>query len=365
MVKFLDLNKQYLSIKSEIDDAIASVIESSAFVGGKFGKQFEQDFASYIGAEYCVGVGNGTDALELAIEALDLPPKSEIIVPGNSFIATSEAVTRSGHSVVFADVEEDTYNLSTETIKAKHTGKTAAVIVVHLYGHPCEMVSIMELASELGLRVIEDCAQAVGAKCHGRSIGTFGDVATFSFYPGKNLGAYGDAGSLVTNDEALAARARKIANHGRVDKYDHDIEGRNSRLDGIQAAILSTKLRHLETWTERRIHVAKSYRRALKGVEGIVVPQCCDWARHVYHLFVIRVAEPKSLAAQLKEKGIASGIHYPTALPKLLAYKYLGQAEDDMFVNRSDVELLSLPMGDHLEDREVQQVVEAVMEYFR
>jgi dTDP-4-amino-4,6-dideoxygalactose transaminase len=365
MIKFLDLQKQYHSIKGEIDAAISDVISTAAFVGGTFVPALEREFAQWTQAPYCIGVGNGTDALEIAIEALDLKPNSEIIVPGNSFIATSEAVTRCGHKVVFADVDQECYTLSGESVRAKLTSKTAAVIPVHLYGHPCDMDALGSIASEHGLKVIEDCAQAHGAEFKGRRVGTIGDIGTFSFYPGKNLGAYGDAGAVTTANEALATKVRMIANHGRIAKYDHQFEGRSSRLDGLQAAILSAKLRHLDGWIERRIAIADRYLDGLKGISGLVLPARKNWARAVYHLFVVRTDRRDALAAHLKDREIQTGIHYPIALPKLQAYAALGQAGEDLFVNRSDSQLLSLPIGEHMTMADADEVVRAIHDFFK
>src|SRR5450755_386016 len=364
MIKFLDLHAQYLSINGEIDAAIANVIEGAAFVGGSFVPAFERDFAQWMQASYCIGVGNGTDALEIAIEALGLSPGSEIIVPGNSFIATSEAVTRCGHRVVFADVDPECYTLNADSVRAKLTTKTAAMIPVHLYGHPCDMDALRVVATEYGLKIVEDCAQAHGAEFNGRRVGTIGDVGTLSFYPGKNLGAYGDAGAIVTRGEDLAKRMRMIANHGRVAKYDHEFEGRSSRLDGLQAAILSAKLRYLDSWTEHRIGMANHYLDRLQGISELILPVRKNWARHVYHLFVVRTGPRDALAAHLHARGIQTGIHYPIALPKLQAYAPLGQAGEDLFVNRSDAHLLSLPIGEHMTTTDADEVVQAIRDFF-
>lgn len=363
MIKFLDLAAQYQSIKPEIDAAISNVIKDSAFIGGKYVKEFEQQFADYVGANYCIGVANGTDALEIAIEASQLPPGSEIIVPGNSFIASAEAVTRCGHKVVFADVDHGCYTLTAEAVRSKLTERTKAIIAVHLYGHPCDMDALLEICNERGLILIEDCAQAHGAEYKGRRIGTIGHLAAFSFYPGKNLGAYGDAGAITTQDEVLATRARMIANHGRIGKYDHEFEGRNSRLDGLQAAILSAKLPHLESWTQRRIEIATYYLKHLVGIEGLILPERKDWARQVYHLFVVRTSRRDELKAFLAERGIETGVHYPIALPKLNAYAYLGTPDGNAFYNQTDTELLSLPIGEHLTIENIAVVVGALKEF--
>lgn len=365
MIKFLDLKAQYHSIQPQIDAAIAGVIADTAFVGGPYATKFEQEFAAWLGADWCVGVGNGTDAIEIALEALDLPAGSEVIVPGNSFIASSEAVTRTGLKVVFADVDQGYYTLTAETVRAKLTPRTSAIMAVHLYGHPCDMPALRALAEEAGLKIIEDCAQAHGAACQGRTVGTEGDIATFSFYPGKNLGAYGDAGAIVTNDATLAEKARKIANHGRIAKYDHEFEGRNSRLDGIQAAVLSAKLPYLNTWTEKRIALAERYMADLAGVEDIVLPRRANWARQVYHLFVIRTDRRDELKLWLAGQGIETGVHYPVALTQLRAYDYLNQGSEDLFVNKAAGTLLSLPIGEHMSEADVTTVSKAIRAFCR
>ena len=364
MLKFLDLHKQYTAIQKDIDKAIRSVIADSAFIGGKYVRAFEENFAEYVNAEYCVGVGNGTDAIEIALEALDIEKGSEIIVPANSFIASSEAITRSGCKVVFCDCNNDDYTLSIANLRNRITSKTTAVIAVHLYGHPCDMDALTSLARDFDLKIIEDCAQAHGAEYKGSRVGTLGDIGTFSFYPGKNLGAYGDGGAIVTNDRLLATRCRMIANHGRLTKYDHEFEGRNSRLDGIQAAILDVKLSHLEDWTNRRISIADSYSSLLKNTPGLALPVRQVWARHVYHLFVLRTNKRDELREHLNAKGIQTGIHYPLALPSLSAYRYLDQNRLDMNAVRNAPCLLSLPMGDHLSDGEVHDVINGVNSFF-
>ena len=363
MIKFLDLSKQYNDIKEEIDEAIKNVISETAFIGGKYVTSFEKEFAIYQEAKYCIGVGNGTDALEIAIESLNLPKGSEIIVPANSFIASSEAITRSGHKVVFCDCDENNYTISVPSIKSKLTSNTKAIMAVHLYGHPCNMDEILSIAKEYDLKIIEDCAQSHGAEYKGKKVGAIGDVGTFSFYPGKNLGAYGDGGAIVTNSEELAKKCKMIANHGRIEKYNHEFEGRNSRLDGLQAAILSVKLKHLDTWTDARIRVADFYLKNLKDIDGIVLPKREDWAKQVYHLFVIRTKKRDELQSYLKENSISSGVHYPISLPKLKAYEYTGQASEKFFSNSSDSELLSLPIGDHLSENDLNNIVKYLKKF--
>lgn len=363
-VKFLDLAAQYKAIQPEIDAAMAAVIAECAFVSGPHATRFEAAFGAFQQAAHCIGCGNGTDAIEIAIEALGLPPASEVIVPANTFIATSEAVTRCGHRVVFCDCDPNDYTISIDSARAKISPRTKAVIVVHLYGQPCNMDSVRAFADEFGLKVIEDCAQAHGADFLGRRVGAIGDVGTFSFYPGKNLGAYGDAGAITTNDDALARRIRMIANHGRIAKYDHEFEGRNSRLDGLQAAILSVKLRHLEGWLDRRGDVARHYQAKLRGVGDMALPAQRNWGRHAFHLFVVRTPRRDALQDYLRKRGIETGIHYPIALPKLAAYKYCGQAEEPFFANRTDTQLLSLPIGDHMTIAMADEVAAACAAFY-
>ncbi|HYD25609.1 MAG TPA: DegT/DnrJ/EryC1/StrS family aminotransferase [Croceibacterium sp.] len=364
MVRFLDLHAQYQSLKGEIDEAIARTIANSTFIGGPDVTAFEQEFAVYQAADHCVGVGNGTDAIEIAIEALDLPAGSEVLVPANSFIASSEAVTRSGHRVVFCEADDRTYGIDLADAARRITARTAAIMCVHLYGQPCDMDGVTTLAREHRLRVIEDSAQAHGAEYRGRRVGAIGDIGTFSFYPGKNLGAYGDAGAIVTNDADLAKKCRMIANHGRIGKYDHEFEGRNSRFDGLQAAILRAKLPHLDDWIDRRNQIARRYLDGLAGVEGLVLPEIANDVRHGFHLFVIRCAERDRLQAFLKDHGIQAGIHYPIALPDLAAYEYLRGPDTPTRAGKNAGRLLSLPMGEHLADEEVDRVIEAVRSFF-
>jgi dTDP-4-amino-4,6-dideoxygalactose transaminase len=360
MIRFLDLHAQYQSIKPAIDAAIANTIEKSAFIGGAALKEFEASFAAFQDADHCIGVGNGTDSLEIILEAFDLPKGSEVILPANSFIATSEAVTRAGCKVVFADVDPETYTLTLETIAPHVTECTGAIMLVHLYGYPAAVMPIVEFARTRGIRVIEDSAQAHGAEIAGKRVGALGDAGSFSFYPGKNLGAYGDGGAIVTNDAELAERCRMIANHGRLQKYDHLFEGRNSRLDGLQAAILQAKLPHLDGWVDHRNMIARAYLEGLEGLPDIVLPKLPADGRHAFHLFVIRTSRRDELQKFLAEREIQTGIHYPIALPKLRAYDYLGMADADFFANRADTTLLSLPIGEHLSLDDARTVIEAV-----
>lgn len=362
-IPFVDLKAQYQGIKPEIDSAIQGILDNTAFIGGKAVKDFESNFARFCKANYCVGVASGTDALFLALKALNIGQGDEVIVPATSFIATSEVVTATGARVVFVDVDKYSYNIDVSKIEAKITGRTKAIMPVHLYGQPADMDPINEIAERHNLKVIEDSAQAHGAEYKGRRTGTLGDVACFSFYPGKNLGAYGDAGAVVTNNEEIAEKVRMMANHGRLKKYDHLFEGVSSRLDGIQAAILDAKLRHLEDWTASRREIAANYNDSLSGLQGVVFPKEEPYAKHVYHLYGIRVANRDALRECLKEKGISTGIHYPTPLPLLKAYGYLGHKPGDFPVSeRLAKEILSLPMYPELTGEQVEFIADAIRE---
>lgn len=364
-VKFLDLPMQYQTIASEMDSAIQKIVQTGAFIGGAAVKDFETAFASYHDAPYCIAVGNGTDALEIILEALDLPQGSEVLVPANSFIASSEAVTRAGLRVRFVDCDPATHLIDLKDAARKIGEKTCAIMAVHLYGQPCDMVALKKIAELHNLKIVEDCAQAHGAKDKGLSVGALGDAGSFSFYPGKNLGAYGDGGAILTRNEELAKRCRMIANHGRLAKYDHAFEGRNSRLDGLQAAVLSTKLPHLQAWTATRQKTAQTYLDGLSGIAGLSLPAQRKDAESVFHLFVIRSEKRDALKAYLAERDIQTGIHYPIALPKLEAYAYLGQAADCPVACAQDTTLLSLPIGDHMTPEMTQAVIDAVRSFFK
>ncbi len=360
-IRFLDLRRQYESIKADIDAAIAQTLESCNFIGGPAVLKFEKEFAAFQQASHCIGVGNGTDAIEIALAALELDPDAEVIVPANSFIASSEAVRTAGLKVVFCAVDSTTGLLDLIDARAKITPQTKVILPVHLYGQSCDMDSIMTLAQEFGLHVVEDCAQAHGAEWRGRRVGTFGICGTFSFYPGKNLGAYGDGGAVVTSDDSLAQRMRMIANHGRTEKYNHEFEGRNSRLDALQAAILSVKLNYLNAWTERRIEIASFYGRTLNNISNLQLPLTNTGAKHVFHLYVIQTSCRDQLQAHLRTAGIETGIHYPIPLTQLKAYKNLNQSTTSDWLNKR---LLSLPIGEHLTDEDVLKVVSEVRLFF-
>ena len=364
-VAFVDLQAQYASIKSEIDKAIADVIAQTAFIGGAHLQSFETAFAQFCNVKHCVGVGNGTDAIFIALKVLGIGQGDEVITVANSFIATSEAITATGARVVFVDINPKTYNIDTKQIESKITSKTKAIIPVHLYGQPVDMDSVLAIAKTHNLKVIEDVVQAHGAMYKGRLIGSLGDVACFSFYPGKNLGAYGDAGAIVTNNDEIAKSVRMFANHGRIDKYDHELEGVNSRMDGLQAAILGVKLRHLPAWSEKRRKNAYLYNEYLNE-SGLILPVEISNVEAVYHLYIVRTKKElrQKLQDHLKSKGISTGIHYPIALPNLKAYSYLKHNKSDFpEATRASEEILSLPLYPELREAQIQFIADTIKEF--
>jgi dTDP-4-amino-4,6-dideoxygalactose transaminase len=362
-IPFVDLKAQYNSIKTEIDTTISNVIEQTAFIGGEILKKFEDSFAQFCGVKHCIGVGNGTDAIFLALKSLGIGKGDEVITSAFSFIATSEAISMAGAKPVFVDINPVTYTIDVTQIESKITERTKAVIPVHLYGRPAEMSPIRDLAERFDLRIIEDAAQAHGAVYAGKKIGSIGDLACFSFYPGKNLGGYGDGGAVVTDNDEYAMTVRKYANHGRVSKYDHEFEGVNSRLDTLQAAILSVKLKHLEKWTDGRISNARYYLDRLKK-SGLQLPAETDGIKSVYHLFVVRHPDINRsiFMDNLKGKGISTGIHYPIALPFLKAYAYLNHGSDDFpEAYRASQQVVSLPMFAELKHSQIETISSAII----
>ena len=358
-IPFVDLNAQYLGIQKEIDIAIQCVIRDSAFAGGKYVADFELDFAAFLGVDHVVSCANGTDSIEILLKSMGISEGDEVIVPAISWISTSEAVSTVGGVPVFVDVDEDLL-IDISKIESKISPKTKAIIPVHLYGNPVDMPSLMQIAKKHGLKVLEDCAQSHGATFKGKLTGTFGDCASFSFYPGKNLGAYGDAGCMVTNDPDIANRARVIANHGQIEKNNHIMEGRNSRMDGLQAAVLSVKLKHLNNWTEARIRNANFYREYL--IDAISRPRTLDSKKHVYHLFVIEHPKRDDLALFLSEQGVGTGIHYPSPLPFLPFYRrQIKNAEKEYKVALEKTsKIISLPMYAELHEENIAFVANLV-----
>ena len=353
-VPFVDLKAQYATIKDEVDQVISRVVSNTAFILGPEAVAFEQTFADYTGFRHVIGVGNGTDAIQLALRASGLERGQEVVAPAHTFIATTEGIGFAGGRLRLADVSEATFNMSARTLGAALTPDSRWVVPVAIYGNPAGLDEVLELANRRGLRVLLDAAQAHGARLNGKRMGELVDLATYSFYPGKNLGAYGDAGAVATNDDSVAQRLRMWRDHGSPSKYVHDFEGFNSRLDGIQAAVLRVKLAHLDDWSAGRRRVARLYREALAGLDGIRLPEETDGAEHVYHLYVIRAADRDRLRDGLGEHGVASGIHYPSPIHLLGAYAGLGQERGSFPVAEKICdEILSLPMYPEMGHEEV------------
>jgi dTDP-4-amino-4,6-dideoxygalactose transaminase len=362
-IPFVDIYAQYLSIKPAVDAAIADVIANSAFIRGPHVDAFEQAWAETLGVKHCISCANGTDALYIAMRGLGVKPGDEVITTAHSWISTSETITQAGARVVFCDTDDDTFTIDPALIEEKITSRTVGIIPVHLYGQACDMDSIMAIARKHGLWVIEDCAQAHLARYKGKLVGTFGNAATFSFYPGKNLGAYGDAGCIVTEDNQLADWTATFARHGG--KGEHVIEGINSRLDGLQAAILLAKLPHLASWTESRRRVADRYTRLLEEIEMVQTPQIGPDRDHVYHLYVIRTDKRDELKKHLAATGVTTALNYPKALPFYPAYAYLNHAAEDFPVAHGNQSLiLSLPIYPELSDPMISHVCDQIARFF-
>jgi len=364
-VPFVDLKAQYQSIKSEIDPAIQTVLNETAFVGGKYVDGFEKAFAEKFGVKHCVSCANGTDAIYITLKALGIGPGDEVITVANSFIATSETITQTGARPVFVDIDEY-FHIDPAKLEARITPKTKAVIPVHLFGQAVDLDAVKAICDKHKLHLVEDCAQSHFSTYKGRVTGTTGVAGTFSFYPGKNLGAYGDGGAIISNDDDFARRARMFACHGSLQKYVHEIEGINSRLDSLQAVVLKIKLGHIDDWNRARNRHALKYNELLAGVKPIKTPRLRPDTFHIFHLYVIRAERRDDLAAFLKTKGVATGIHYPYALPLMPAYAYLGHKPADFpsaFACQNDI--LSLPMYPELTDEMIAHVAESIKEYYR
>jgi len=362
-IQLVDLRAQYDSIRAEIDPAVAHIIETTSFIMGKPVDTFEREFATYCETAHAVGCANGTDALYLALRAMDVGSGDEVITVPNTFIGTTEAVTLTGARPVLVDVEERSGLLDPRFLEAAIGDRTAAILPVHLFGHPVRMDAVCEVAEHHGLPVLEDAAQAHGGRYRGRRVGTFGRVGAFSFYPGKNLGAYGDGGAIVTSSDELAQKIRMIRNHGRTDKYLHEIEGVNSRLDALQAAILSVKLTHLDEWNQLRRRHAARYCELLADVPELELPPLPspDEAEPVWHLFVVRTPRRDNLQLALRDAGIACGVHYPIPLHLQPAYRHLGYKPGDFPVAERLAEMsLSLPMYPELTAEQIERVATTV-----
>lgn len=361
-VPFLDLKAAYLELQEDIDAAVRRVLDSGWYLLGGEIEAFEKEYAQYVGSKHCIGVANGLDALHLSLLAMGIGEGDEVIVPSNTYIATWLAVTYAGATPVPVEPIEATYNLDPARLGAALTRRTKAIVPVHLYGQSADMDPITEFAKKHGLVVLEDAAQAQGACYKGRRVGGLGDMAGWSFYPGKNLGALGDAGAITTNDDELAERVRLLRNYGSKVKYVHEVAGFNSRLDEIQAAVLRVKLQHLTAWNKRRAEIASLYSKELANTE-LVLPFVPDWANPVWHLFVVQSPNRDLLQQKLREAGIHTLIHYPTPPHLQNAYTNLGFAKGSFPISEKiHQHVLSLPMGPQLEHSQVLQVIEAIKE---
>jgi len=365
MIPLADLKLQYQSIKSEIDEAIHNCISQGIFINGKIVSDFEDAFAKYIGTTYCVGCGNGTDALEIILRSLNIGHGDEVIVPALTWISTAEAVNNIGGEPVFVDINPQSYTIDTKKIEEKITKKTKAIIPVHLYGCPVDLDELMRIAEKNNLFVVEDCAQAHGAEYFGRKVGTFGIASVFSFFPSKNLSAFGDGGAIITNNKALAESARKITNHGQLDiKHRHFMVGRNSRLDTLQASILKVKLKYLDSWNEKRQQNALFYLSRLKENTDLILPYQENGKKHVYHLFVIRCKHRDKIIDLLKEENISWGIHYPKPVPLLDAYTYKRHNSEDFPVASSVTdEVISIPIYPEITSDQLGIICDQLLKY--
>jgi len=376
-VPFIDLKAQYETIKDEINEAIQQVLDSCAFAGGPFVEKFEKEFADFCQCKYAIGVGSGTEALWLSLLALGIGPGDEVITVPNTFIATAEAISFCGATPAFVDIDEQTYNmdpaklsdylkmrLQPPTSNLKPRPMPKAVIPVHLFGQTADMDPIMEVAKKYGLLVVEDACQAHGAEYKGRRAGSIGNAGCFSFYPGKNLGAYGEAGAIVTNDAELVKNIRMLRDHGQAKKYYHTMIGWNARMDGLQGAILSVKLRHLEEWNEARRKNAKLYDELLIDLDGITIPQEADYAKHVYHIYAIRTKNRDALISALAEKDIHYGIHYPVPVNLQEAYRSLElQKSSFPIAEKCANEVVSLPMFPEIAEEQITHVVNTIKDF--
>lgn len=365
-VPFVDLSAQYQKIKPQVDAAIASVIADASFIGGKYVQQFEREFAAMYGAKHVISCGNGTDSLYIIMKMLGIGPGDEVITVANSWISSSETITQSGAKVVFVDIHPRYFSMDEAQLLSKITPTTKAVLVVHLQGQMCAMDQIQSICDKHNIFLIEDCAQSHFSEYKGRRAGMFGIASSFSFYPGKNLGAYGDAGCMITQDDELAKKLAMFARHGALVKHQHQIEGINSRMDSLQAAVLSAKLPHILDWTKKRIENAHRYNHHLAGIDSIQIPLVRPDTQHSFHLYVILAAERDKLAAHLRQNGIETAIHYPVALPNLQAYRYLGYSESDFPVaSRLQAEILSLPMYPELSESMIEYVAVHIKGFYQ
>ena len=363
-VPFNDLHLQHEQIKVNLDAVIQDVINSSAFIRGPYVDKFEELFSNKFGVKHCISCANGTDALYISMRALDLKKGDEVIVPAHSWISSSETISQAGGIPIFCDTKLNDYTLDVDLIESLVTKNTVGIIPVHLFGHPADMDRINEIATKNKLWVLEDCAQSHLAKYKNKLLGTLGDISTFSFYPGKNLGAMGDAGAILTDDDFLAEKMRKFARHGGLKKGIHDIEGINSRMDGLQAAILSVKLEYLDGWTKKRQLVALEYLSSINSKEELILPKVESYAEHVWHLFVIKSKQRDRLKKYLYSMGIQSVINYPVALPFLKAYERFSKKPEHFpcaYNNQSQI--LSIPLFPDLSTEQISYVSDAINKF--
>lgn len=366
-IPLVDLKAQYATIKSELDTAIHHILDNTAFIMGKPVSDFEANFATYTQAKHAIGVSSGTDALVIAMQAMGLETGDEVITPAHTFIATVEPMMQLGLKPVFVDIDPETFNIDVNKIEAAITEKTKAIVPVHLYGQAANMTAIAEIAKKHNLLILEDAAQAHGSSWNNQPVGTHGIATAFSFYPGKNLGAAGDAGGIITNDDSIAETARLLLNHGSETKYRHVKIGYTSRLDALQAAVLNVKLNHIEQWTEQRRTNAAYYDDLMAEIPGVVAPKTDDQARHVYHLYVVRVPNDRDATLQhLHDKGIGAGIHYPIPLHLQPALAELGYKEGDFpHAEEAANQIISLPMYPELTKEQMEQVAQTLREAIR
>ena len=359
-IPFVDLKSQYQTIKKEIDNAISTVIDEASFVKGTHVENFEKKFKNKYGIKHCISVANGTDALYISMKMLGIGNGDEVITSATSWISSSETISQTGAKPVFVDID-DFYTINSDKIEEKINSNTKAIIPVHLYGQSCDIKKIIDIANEKNLYVIEDCAQSHFSQFESNYVGTYGIASTFSFYPGKNLGAYGDAGCIITNDDDLALKCRMYSNHGSLVKHDHKIEGINSRMDGIQAAILNVKLNYIHEWNKKRNELALFYINKLNSISEIQLPKIRKLTKHTFHLFVIRVNRRDELMNFLKKNGVSCAIHYPSALPFIEAYNYQNNSISDYKeAYNHQKKILSLPIYPELTFNDIEYICDKI-----
>ena len=364
-IPFLDLKVQYRVIKDEIDSSLQEVMANTAFASGPFVQQFEDEFSEFCNSKYCITVNSGTSALHVALLAHGIKPGDEVITVPNTFVATTWAITYCGAKPVFVDVDPKTYLMNPDLIEQAITPKTKAILPVHLYGQPADMDTINKISKKHGLIVIEDAAQAHAATYNGKRIGGLGNTTCFSFYPGKNLGAYGEGGAVVTNDEKIAGHMRLLRDHAQPKKYYHDFIGYNYRMDGFQGAVLNVKLKYLQEWTDKRNKIARKYSDSLKDVKGLQIPTVRENSVSAFHLYVIHTPKRDELMNHLREHGIATGLHYPVPIHLQKAYKRLNHKKCDFPVAEKNAEqCLSLPMYAEMTDEQESMIIDAIRTYF-